>query len=485
MIAGFSRRLSLPMKLSVLLPHGESGDRQPYSGQGEVAFAAIACLLWFSASLIWFHLDGETWTLLEQVIEASAFVVFAGLPIFCLATKPGEKFTQYWLLKRHGLWFQVIGCGAIFFYILLVKSTAHNVSQFRFLAQIENLVFAQNFWLNTGVYLLGLFAALRIPFLVLTWRQPVQSGPLSGVREMPHPNRQLLLLTSFYLIYLVLSQTALVSPALKTENSGYAIALVYLVTLGVIRLPITQKTSPNRFMVFDLLLSALCIYSIFSFTRPIFRFGIFIPVDLFIVVIIYGIGLGREHFGYSFQVRPQDVRYVAKMIAIAILLLVPAAFGLGFVSPKLVTAIAESGGLLPFLLKLFSFAILFSFRVGVFEEILFRAGLLIFIRDQLFIHDQRQNSGKGLSDRRRTLIIAAVLCSIIFGLAHLGNSPSTDSFISFWQYKFAYLCLATLASLFYSLAFVETNRLWSSIVIHGFVDTTAVVLLGAELIAPF
>lgn len=482
------------MQLSLLLNRGESGDQRPYSGQGEVAWGAIACLLWFSASMIRFSQDGEAWTVAEQIIESGAFVVFAGIPIFFLATKPGEKFVKYYLLKQHGLRFQLLVCGAMFLYLSLVKSTAQNLGQFRFLSQIENLVFAQNFWLNTGVFLLGVFAALRIPFLVLDWRrsrpwEPSLAEPRSrAIGKSQNSTWQLWVCTGLYVLYVILSQTALVSPALKTENSGYWIALAYLLTLGIMTLPITQKTSPTRFMVFDLLLSVLCIYSIFGFTRPIFRFGVFIPIDLFVVVIIYGIGFGREHFGYSFQVRPQDVRYVAQMIAIAILLLVPTAFGLGFVSPKLGSAIADSGGLWTFVLKLFSFAVLFSFRVGVFEEILFRSGLLIFIRDQLFLRAQRRQGGMGdqpMGDRRTYLVLAALLCSIIFGLAHLGNSPSADSFISFWQYKFAYLLLATLASMFYSLAFVETNRLWSSIVIHGFVDTTAVVLLGAELIAPF
>ncbi len=479
--------MQLSRLLNWVLNQGESGNQHPYSGRGEVAWGAIACLLWFSASMIRFSQDGEAWTVAEQIIESGAIVVFAGIPVFFLATPPGERWVKYHLLKQYGLRFQLAVCGAMLIYLSLVKSTAQHLGQFRFLSQLENLVFAQNFWLNTGVFLMGIFAALRIPFLVLDWRQsstPFPAGSQSPTTGKPQRSTwQLWVCVGLYLLYLILAQTALVSPALETENSGYWVAGVYLLTLGIMTLPITQKTSPTRFMVFDLLLSALCIYSIFGFTRPIFRFGVFIPIDLFIVVIIYGIGLGREHFGYSFQVRSQDVRYTFQMIAIAILLLVPTAFGLGFVSPKLGSAIADSGGLLPFVLKLFSFAVLFSFRVGVFEEILFRSGLLIFIRDQLFLRAQRRSQGNG--DRRTHLLMAALLCSIIFGLAHLGNTPSSDSFISFWQYKFAYLLLATLASMFYSLAFVETNRLWSSIVIHGFVDTTAVVLLGAELIAPF
>jgi hypothetical protein len=499
------------MNLSILLNRCESGDLHRYDGHGEIAFAAIASLLWFSASWIRLSLGGESWTLAEKCLEAGSFVLFAGIPIFGLATLPGARFAQRVLLKNDGLWFQTISCVALWLYIGMAKFVEVNPGQFRFLNQLENLVFAQNFGLNTVLFLLGAFAALRIPFLMLRWRTlpyPKATGDAPDAKSLPmgrHPvgrqsqakKLELMGLTGVYLLYLMLAQTAWVSPALKTENSGFAIAGVYACTLLFMALPISQKTTPDRLMPFDLGLSALAIYSIFCFTRPMMRCGVFIPVVLFIVVVIYGLGLGREHFGYSFQVRQSDVIYTGKLIAIAILLLVPTAFALGFVSPKLATAVADAGGWAAFVLRLISFAILFSFRVGVFEEVLFRSGLLIFIRDQLagYAHAKDQQSAtrpsgpttlaERLRDRRTLLLTAALICSLIFGLAHLGNSPSADSFISFWQYKIAYLLLATLASLFYSLAFVETNRLWSSIVIHGFVDTTAVVLLGAELVVPF
>jgi membrane protease YdiL (CAAX protease family) len=47
------------------------------------------------------------------------------------------------------------------------------------------------------------------------------------------------------------------------------------------------------------------------------------------------------------------------------------------------------------------------------------------------------------------------------------------------------MALATLASMLYSIAFAKTNRLAIPILIHGFVDTVAVVLLGGSLAVPF
>ncbi len=489
------------------LNRGEGDQRPPYDGRGEMRFAAIACLLWFSASFIRLSLNGESWSSLEKCIESGSFVVFAGLPIFGLATPPGEQFARRWLLKQNGLGFQMLVCFPLLVYLAILKSLAPHLDQFRLLDQLNNLIFAEHFWLNTSLLLIGIFAALRVPFLALNWR----ISPTGFIRKRPGPAQklQLVAFTGLYLGYLLLANTAtfvsrlntnavsapVLESALKTGNSGYAIAAAYLFTLLLLLLPITQgqgpgpdqKNAPQRFMVFDFLLTALCIYSIFGMTRPMFRFGPFIPVALFIVVVIYGIGLGREHFGYSFQMRWTDVVYTVKMIAIALILLVPTAFVLGFVNPKLAESITAAGGLGLFLVRLISFAVLFSFRVGVFEEMLFRAGLLVFIRDQLQGHGNAGGNGwaKQLGDRKTLLFTAALLCSLIFGIAHIGNSPSAGNLLAPWQYKAAYLILATAASMFYSLAYVETNRLCSSIVIHGFVDTTAVLLLGAELVVPF
>jgi membrane protease YdiL (CAAX protease family) len=470
-----------------LLPRAESGDRPPYDGAGEGLFAVLGCGLWFSATFIRLSLNGQGWTLGEKLLEASGFVLFAALPIFGLATPWGERLTQRWLLKRHGLWFQTGVCAALLLFISLVKAT-QSPERFRFLSQLDSLILPQMFWLNTGLLIAATFAALRIPFWVLDWRRrPEAITPAQDFRaRSPRLTGEFLALTGFYLLYMIAVNTPILPFTQRTDQSGYGIALAYLITLGLAAWPITQRTAPKRFMPFDFLLAALCLYSMFGLTRPMFRFGVFIPVVLFIVVVIYGIGLGRSHFGFSFQPRRCDVVYVIKLIAIALLLLIPIALGLGFIRPNF--AITEAGGLGPWLLRLISFAILFSFRVGVFEEVLFRSGLLVGIRDLLQGYAEARRGANSWAnswgDRRWQLLWAALIGSVIFGLAHLGNEPSSGE-LSPLAFKLAYLVLATAASMFYALAFVETNRLWGSIVIHGFVDTTAVVLLGAELVVPF
>ncbi|HEY9906668.1 MAG TPA: CPBP family intramembrane glutamic endopeptidase [Thermosynechococcaceae cyanobacterium] len=184
----------------------------------------------------------------------------------------------------------------------------------------------------------------------------------------------------------------------------------------------------------------------------------------------------REHFGYSFQVRSRDIFYTIGAIVFAFLVLVPVAlilkfgYSVGTVTPK--TFLDQ----VTFFL---SYIVLFSFRVGIFEEVLFRSGLMTLIRDQLqqFSHDRL--SGRAL------VLASALICSVIFGLCHVGNDPAPGSALSPLTYKFIYAGLATIASMFYALAFGETNRLAGAIVIHGVVDTTAVVVLGAALTVPF
>lgn len=214
----------------------------------------------------------------------------------------------------------------------------------------------------------------------------------------------------------------------------------------------------------------LCAGIIYCFSTPSFSFGVFIAVDLFILILVYGTGLGRDHFGYSFQLRPSDGRILLRNIAIASLVLIPVAIASGFVRPQNVASFSFA--------KVFSYFVLFTFRVGIFEEIFFRSGLMVLFRDLLQSRTQNPSS-------QQLVWIPALGCSILFGLSHIGNEAITNTTLAPWQYKGLYIILATTASLFYSITFAQTNRLAPSIWIHGFVDTTAVLLLGGFLTVPF
>jgi membrane protease YdiL (CAAX protease family) len=462
------------MQLSFLGQRYEFAHPKKYNGNHEVKFAITGCLIWFVAIIIRLGISEEKrWTLIEQIVEALSFVVFSGIPIFFLATPQGSKFAKNVLVKNNGLWFQVIFCTNLAIYISCVKFLELSPDKFIWLDQMNDLIVKDNFWLNSSLFLLGAFAALRLPFLILKFRKANNITNLQNSTKFYRDNSQAFILLGINFIYIVASHTSLISTYFKPNYlEGYYIGFGYLLAFFMMNLQVCKNTPPDKLMIFDLLLILICISILFWFSTPFFSFGIFIGIDLFIVVIIYGIGLEREHFGYSFQPQMKDIGYLFKQVLLAFLVLVPLALTSGFVQ---VSFFKTNPGIL----KLLSYFVLFSFRVGIFEEILFRSGLMTFIRDQLISSSREKLNVKYL------VFFPAFICSIIFGISHIGNQPGAGSLLTPLAYKTAYVGLATLASLFYSLAFGETNRLWCSIMIHGFVDTVTVVFLGGFITVPF
>lgn len=431
---------------------------QPYNGRGEIAIALLFSVLWMGAIVVRLS-SAENWTLLEIIFEASSFGVFAAIPVFFLATPWGDRIAHRILLPHQGLIAQIILCVSLGVYLSLGHALNFNPKHFPWLVQLDDLFVSGQFWLNTFLFLGGVFVATRIPFVML------------GLRQVPfhlkeqHQLGGLLILNT---LYLGLHHTG-------NPVEGVAVGLTYgLVCLGMNGSELKKhlgcdSCAPRvRLIPSDFFLTILCAGIIYCFSTPSFSFGVFIAVDLFILVLIYGTGLGRAHFGYSFQLRPSDGRVLVRNIAIASLVLIPVAIASGFVRPQSVASFSP--------LKVLSYFALFTLRVGIFEEIFFRSGLMVLFRDllQAKVHKPSQ-----------LVWIPAFGCSLLFGLSHIGNEAIANTTLAPWQYKGLYILLATTASLFYSITFAQTNRLAPSILIHGFVDTTAVLLLGGFLAVPF
>ncbi len=459
------------MGLNPLLRRGELANPQVYDGKHELKFAIAACGVWFVGILLRLNSPDQQWTLIEQLIEAASFIVFAGIPVFFLATRQGAKLARSVLLKKQGLGFQLFICTTLAIYITLVKLLSLNPQHFVWLNQMENLILYQHFWANSIFFILGIFAALRVPFLLLNLRNQAIQTKQGG--QLSKKNIELPLFLSANLVYLIASHTSLVSKNFNfNQLEGYYIAVGYLLLLGMIQWSASQSAQTQRLTTTDLFLILICLSILFWFSTPFFSFGVFIGVDLFIMVIIYGLGLGREHFGYSFQIRPRDIGYLLATLLLISLILIPLGLFSGFIDSSRVN-------FAPNPIMLLSYFILFSFRVGIFEEIFFRCGLMVFLRDQLY------PLLKPKINPKTAIFLIAAIVSVIFGITHVGNQPGAESLLTPIAYKFTYICLATLASLFYSLAFAETNRLWCSITIHGYVDSIAVVCFGGFLTVPF
>jgi membrane protease YdiL (CAAX protease family) len=424
----------------------------PYSEWWEVFVALLAPLIWLIAILVGHYLPGSgDWTLSESLIEAFSFVGFAAVPIFGLATPKGDRLATHLLLPNQGLRFQITLCAALAVFIGVGKGLNLSDRHFDWIEQFNTLIIPDQFWLNVVLFLGGVFVALRIPFVVQALRQK----PLLNLRW------QLYGLLALNTLYLSLHRTS-------SPWEGFIISIVYgVICIGLI-LPLSHDILPRQQLVpSDFWLMVLCVAILYWFSIPSFSFGVFVGVDLFILVMIYGSGLGREHFGYSFASQRRDWSVLGILILAVFILLVPIAVTSGFVQPALVQSQFSS-------LKLAVYFVLFTFRVAIFEEVFFRSGAMVLLRDCL---------GGRLSSQA-TLWISALGCSLLFGLSHIGNAPGANT-LSLWHYRGIYMALATLASMLYSIAFAKTNRLAIPILIHGFVDTVAVVLLGGSLAVPF
>ena len=453
------------MKLGQYWHQYEFFQPKPYNRLGEGFIALLATLIWFTAILVRHRLpESGDWSLGESLTEACSFVIFAAVPIFGLATPQGEQFVKQVLLPKQGLGFQCLLCAALAILIASAKALNLNSRHFDWLNQFNSLIIPGQFWLNGALFLGGVFIALRIPFVVQTLRQKPQA-PLRC---------QLYGLLLLNTLYLSLHHTAI-------SWEGFVISGVYgLVCLGLVWPSYSITASPpQRLVLSDFGLMVLCVAILYWFSIPSFSFGVFIGVDLFILVMIYGSGLGRSHFGYSFATRHQDWPVLGVIVVAAIATLVPIAIFSGFVQPTQAQSHFSP-------LRLVVYFTLFTFRVGIFEEVFFRSGLMVLLRDCL---EQRAELSQwqtlGAERSPQIILLLSVLgCSALFGLSHIGNAAGTNP-LTLWQYRGLYIVLATSASMFYALAFAKTNRLAVPILVHGVVDTVAVVLLGGSLAVPF
>jgi membrane protease YdiL (CAAX protease family) len=445
-----------------LLQRCEFVHRQPFDGRGEGAIALVMTGLWFTGILLR-QGSGEVgqWTVPESLWEASSFVVFGAIPIFGLATPLGENIAQRLLRPRNGLGFQLLLCLCLGSFVTMAKLGHFNPAHFDGIQQLHSLIFPDRFWLNTLCWLVGLFVAVRIPFVMLAQRQLFQQP-----WQLLMKSRSLWFCLGINALYLIAVHTNALGLHPQKGGEGYWMSLLYILICCAMTWPGWKRrhlsTSP-----FDFFLIVLSLGVLYWLSVPSFRFGVCVAVDVYILTVIYGSGLGRSHFGYSFQLRPWDGRLFLKTILLAALVLIPLAVLTGFVQPD--PSKVFNGW------HWVSYFLLFSFRVGIFEEMFFRAGLMVLIRDAL----------PGKASPATLILWSAGIASVIFGLVHVGNEPGATSSLSPWTYKGLYILLATLASLCYSFAFAETNRLNAPIWVHGFVDTMAVVLLGGFLAVPF
>ncbi len=432
--------------------------RAHFVGQREKRVALIACGLWFWAQFLYLHYWAEQpWPFLESVVEATAVVVIGGFPVLWWATPASDRWRSLAAVVQRWQWRLLL---SLTLYIGVAYHLPH-AGLFRWHRILSQLIVADVWWLNLLFFLVGSFAALRVPFLL---------------RDRFCPSLVRWGWVSVAAVYLLLSHSSLISPAFATyRTEGLMLAPIYVGLCGWCAWQY-RKSSPSDSPVGlgfkEALLAAVCVFTLYWFSTPYFRFGPFIAVQLFILTVVFGSRLGRAHFGYSFEPRWQDARLLVMMVAVALVTLVPLGSLLGFLP-------LSEFHFTPLLSQVLVYAILFALRVGIFEEVFFRSGLMILVRDML----QRWGG-----DRHSPFSIAwgaILICALLFGIVHFGNTPGNGITLPVLAYRLIYVVLATLASLFYCLMFACTQRLWGGVVLHGLVDALAVVFFGATLTTPF
>lgn len=432
---------------SFLRPARFNGQREQYTALG-------ACLLWFGAQLLYLRYWAEKpWPLLESCVEAAAVVVIGGWPVLWWATPISDRWQSLEAVVNR--WQSRLILSLILY--IAVASHLPHAEVFPWQRVLHQLVVADSWWLNLMFFLVGSWAALRVPFLLRnpTVAAPVRWGWISTAA-----------------LYLLVSHSSLISPAFTTyQTEGFLITPLYLLLCGWCNWQQGRppSSSPSGLQGKDLLLVAVCLFTLYWFSTPYFRFGPLITVQLFVLAVIFGSRLGRGHFGYSFEPRWGDTYLLGILVIIALATLVPLGSLLGFLP-------LGAFDLAPPFSKLLVYVILFAMRVGIFEEVLFRSGLMVLVRDVL-----RQRGG----DPLWTAWGAILICALLFGIVHVGNTPGAEVGLSVVAYRLIYIALATLASLLYCFMFACTQRLWGGVLLHGLVDALAVVCFGAALVAPF
>ncbi len=159
----------------------------------------------------------------------------------------------------------------------------------------------------------------------------------------------------------------------------------------------------------------------------------FAVIPLFLYVVATG---GRfDRIGLVFQPTPRSVSIVSSNFALFAVLAVPIGLVTGFLSSAFAAPTPLEGAIN---------AVTIFLLIALPQEILFRGTILTYLQDVL----------------RLPVALAIGVSAVIFGLAHVNNTPN----------PLMYIVLATLAGIFYARVFLATRNVTASAVVHTAVN---------------
>lgn len=173
----------------------------------------------------------------------------------------------------------------------------------------------------------------------------------------------------------------------------------------------------------------------------------------------------REHVRYSFTpARGRDIVDLLNFILLSIAIILPLAIAIGFIDLANFRFVEVNAH------ELFVNAVVWTYFVGISEEVLFRVFLLNLLRG-LVAGIARRREKRGLPLRfgdKHPVFMGLLWSSIIFGLAHAGKG---------WNYAL----LAIIAGFAYGLLYTKHRTLFAPILMHMTVDVIAVSFFAASL----
>ena len=175
-----------------------------------------------------------------------------------------------------------------------------------------------------------------------------------------------------------------------------------------------------------------------------------------LIVMVYGTGLGREYFGFTFLPRSRrEAGFVVLLLVGGLLLFLATNFIVG--------GITYTGELWQMTgTKIYMFSFMMLLIVGISEEVIFRCGVLMLFATYLGRAGGRRWWG------RHPRTAAVIVTSALFGVAHFPHGPLM-------------IFLAFLASLLYGLAFVGGRSLFGPVLLHGLLNV--LILKNFQLLA--
>jgi hypothetical protein len=163
---------------------------------------------------------------------------------------------------------------------------------------------------------------------------------------------------------------------------------------------------------------------------PYFQFAV-IPLFLYVLALA-----GRfDRLGLSFSPTPRGLSTIAANTGLFAVIALPVGLVTGFLAPGFAAPTLQEAAVRA--LQIFLF-------VALPEEILFRGTLLTYLLELL----------------GGNIAVAVAISSLIFGAAHLNNTPNAGWFF----------VLATIAGFFYARAFLATRNVATAGVVHAAVD---------------